>query len=125
MKARQAAKMREFRDALVTAGIVTLDAQARTLGLSRSTTWTILRGCHKSSGMSAAIINRMLAEPGLPSPIRDKIVEYVKEKMSGYYGDSQKKRSRFANKLTINCEDMCGQWSGGRNMSRSQKYSVG
>ena len=65
MKARQADKMREIGEALVTAGYDNLDDQATALGLSRSTTWTIIRGTHKSSGLSAAILNRMLSAPDL------------------------------------------------------------
>src|SRR5262249_11704985 len=43
MKARQSAKIREIAEALVCAGFVKLDAQAKVLGLCRSTTWTILK----------------------------------------------------------------------------------
>jgi DNA invertase Pin-like site-specific DNA recombinase len=56
MKARQSAKIRELREALVASGFLTLDEQSKALGLSRSTTWTILKGNHKASGLSAAII---------------------------------------------------------------------
>jgi predicted DNA-binding transcriptional regulator AlpA len=66
MKARQSAKIRELREALVASGFLTLDEQSKVLGLSRSTTWTILKGNHKASGLSAAIIDRMLAAPRLP-----------------------------------------------------------
>src|SRR5262249_19878861 len=66
MKARQAAKMRELGHALVDAGFLTLDEQSKALGVARSTTWTILRASHKGSGLSAAIIKRMLLSPQLP-----------------------------------------------------------
>ena len=42
VKARQSSKIRELGEALITAGFVSLDAQARVLGLPRSTAWTIL-----------------------------------------------------------------------------------
>jgi len=51
MKARQAAKIRELGHALVDSGFMTLDEQAKALGLARSTTWTILRASHKGSGL--------------------------------------------------------------------------
>ena len=86
LKARQAAKVREIGEALVTAGYDNLDAQAAALGLSRSTTWTIIRGTHKSSGLSAAILNRMLSAPDLHSLVRRKILEYTLEKSAGLYG---------------------------------------
>jgi hypothetical protein len=50
MKARQAAKIRQLGETLIATGFRRLDEQARVLGLSRSTTWTILNGNHKNSG---------------------------------------------------------------------------
>ena len=63
MRGRQRAKIREFRGALAAAGLPTLDKQAAVLMLSRSTTWNLLKGKHKGSGISAATINRMLLSP--------------------------------------------------------------
>ena len=80
MKARQSSKIRELGDALIAEGYLTLDEQARVLGLGRSTTWTILKGNHKTSGLSAGIINRMLAAPRLPALVRARILEYIDEK---------------------------------------------
>jgi hypothetical protein len=40
--------------ALIDAGLRTLDAQADALGLPRSTAWTIVKTCHKTSGLSGA-----------------------------------------------------------------------
>ena len=45
------------------------------------------QGHHKTSGLSVAIINRMLASPGLPPRVRLKIFEYIEEKSSGVYGE--------------------------------------
>jgi hypothetical protein len=100
-KTRQAAKIRELGDALIASGIVTLDAQAAALGLSRSTTWTILKGNHKSSGLSAAIINRVLATPQLPPLIHTKILEYVEEKTAGLYGDGKTGLRKYVALLSI------------------------
>src|SRR5262245_21005041 len=80
MKARQSTKLTEIKEALGTAGIHTLDEQARALGLNRITTWTILRDNHKNSGLSAATINRILAVPQMPPLVRAKVLEYVEEK---------------------------------------------
>jgi len=101
IKARQAAKIRELGEALATAGFRTLDRQANALGLSRSTTWTVLRASHKNSGLSAAIINRMLRAPQLPPPVRVKIFEYIKAKTTGSYGHSKTQRQLFAERLAI------------------------
>jgi len=81
LKARQSARIKEIGDALVAEGISALDQQAKALGLSRSTTWTIVKGNHKNSGLSAAIIKRMLSAPQLPSRVRLKIFQYATKNM--------------------------------------------
>ena len=100
MKARQSAKISELKEALATAGIHTLDKQAKALGLNRSTTWTVLQANHKNSGLSAATIGRILAAPQLPPLVRGKILEYVEEKAAGMYGHSAKLRRKFINSLS-------------------------
>jgi hypothetical protein len=101
MRERQSSKIREIRDAPLSGRFLTVDEQARLLGLSRSTTWTILKGTHKASGLSASIINRMLAAPQLPPLVRSKILEYVEEKAAGLYGGSSAQRHSFAARLSI------------------------
>jgi hypothetical protein len=100
MKALQSAKIRKIGDALRTAGYVTLDEQAVVLGLCRSTTWTVLRADHKASGLTAAVINRMLAAPSLPPSVSKKILEYVNEKAAGLYGHCAKRRRKFVANLS-------------------------
>ena len=80
MRARQSSKIRELGDALIAEGYLTLNEQARALGLGLSTTWTILKRNYKTSGLSAGIINRMLAAPRLPALVRARILEYIDEK---------------------------------------------
>ena len=92
-------KIRELREALVTAGYRHLTAQARALGLSRSTTWSILHANHKN-GVSGAVIKRMLDQPELPSLVRAEILEYVDEKSAGTYRHSEPQLRRFAASLT-------------------------
>src|ERR1700731_5084737 len=77
LKARQSSKIREIGEALITAGFVSLDAQAKALGLPRSTAWTILSAEHKDTGISARIICRMLSSERLPPLVSAKIMEYV------------------------------------------------
>ena len=101
MKALQCSKIREIGAALISAGFVSLDQQAGALGLCRSTTWAILQAEHKNSGLSATVINRMLAYPRLPAPVRVKLIEYVREKMAGSYGHSQGQLRRFANQVEL------------------------
>jgi hypothetical protein len=99
MKARQSAKIQKLGQALIDAGLCTLDEQANALGLPRSTAWTILKACHKSSGLSAMIIERMLVSPQLPPCARSIIVEYVEEKSFGLYGGSRRQQQQFAVRL--------------------------
>jgi hypothetical protein len=101
MKRRQSSKIRELAQAVKSAGFLTLDKQAKALGLSRSTAWTIRKASHKASGLSASIINRMLAAPDLPPLARSKILEYVEEKAAGLYGGTRSQRRKFAARLSI------------------------
>jgi len=121
MKLRQASKIREIGHTLVDVGFPTLDMQARALGLSRSTTWTILKASHKSSGLSAAIITRMLARPGLPPQVRLKIFEYINEKTAGLYGDSEARLRKFTTRLS----DAQRRKGDGNNMHYSLRLVLG
>lgn len=100
MKARQCAKIKEIGDALRSASYLTLDKQADALGLARSTAWTVLRAGHKTSGLTAAVIERMLAAPELPAAVHKKLLEYVAEKSAGFYGHCPKQRRRFLSALS-------------------------
>src|SRR5262245_12648745 len=101
LKARQAAKIRELWESVRTAGFRTVDEQAKVLGLSRSTTWTLRRANHKASGLSVSILNRMLSAPELPSVARTKILEYIEEKAAGLYGGSVNQLRRFAERVAV------------------------
>lgn len=98
-RARQSAKIREISEALQAAGLESLDEQAEAIGLSRSTTWSILRGHHKNSGLSTATISRILATKKLPIPVRNKLLEYVEEKAQGLYGDAPIRIEQFKERL--------------------------
>ena len=116
MKARQSAKIRELGQALIDAGLRTLDAQADALGLPRSTAWTIVKTCHKTSGLSAGSIERMLASK-LPPRARATIVEYVEEKSFGLYGGSRRQQQRFAVRLS----NTIASWSGSYETQRREE----
>jgi hypothetical protein len=106
MKARQSAKIREIADALISAGFRTIDAQAKILGVCRSTAWTLLKSTHKGSGLSAKVISRILAVRQLPPLVRTKVLEYVEEKASGQYGHSARLRRKFITALSKRHIDM-------------------
>jgi len=99
-KARQAKKISEIADALANVGYVTLDEQAKALGICRSTMWTLIKATHKTSGLSAHLIKRMLAAPQLPPPVREKINGYVCERLAGTFGHSQMQLRKFASRLS-------------------------
>lgn len=99
LKDRQASKIKELANELVAAGFVSLDDQASALGLSRSTTWTILKGKHKNYGLSAALIKRVLHKHDLDAGVRLKIIEYIREKATGSYGHNATQLRRFTRQL--------------------------
>jgi hypothetical protein len=100
-RALQTSKIREIGETLKAAGYRHIDSQAEALGLPRSTAWTILRGSHKHSGLTASVIHQMLNNKKLPEPVRSKIIEYVAEKLSGHHGHSEKQILYFFRRLSI------------------------
>lgn len=100
IKSEQSCRIRELRNTLLAAGFSALDEQAKVLGLTRSTTWSILNSNHKASGLSATIVNRLWEAPQLPSLTRAKILQYVREKATGLYGHSALQQRRFVARLS-------------------------
>jgi len=121
IKARQSAKIKEIGVALASLGYTGLDVQAKALGLSRSTTWTILHANHKSSGLSAKVINRMLAAPNLPALVRTKILEYAEEKVAGRYGHSNVARNKFATLLSVDLIEKKASISDAKSLPRNAR----
>ena len=101
LKADQSRKLGELREALLATGFHTIEMQSRALGVGRSTCWTIVAAAHKGSGLSAAIINRILVAPQLPMPARAKILEYVLEKADGQYGHSAAQCRKFIARIAM------------------------
>jgi hypothetical protein len=99
MRAKQRQRIRELRTALIRSGFVALDQQTTALGLSRSTTWAVLQGNHKCTGLRAALIARMLASPMLPDNAREILLTYIAERAQGIYGHGKKQRRRFVTEL--------------------------
>ena len=97
-KERQALKPAEIREALVAAGYDTTARQAAVLGLGRSTAWELLNG-DKKAGPSAKVIKRILSSPQVPMSVRQKIEQYVEEKVSGLYGHSETATRSFRNQF--------------------------
>jgi sulfite reductase beta subunit-like hemoprotein len=99
LKSRQCAKIVELRQSLTEAGLLSLDAQAAALGLARSTAWVVLKGDYKTSGLSAAIVKRILTSPKLPLSARQIIEEYLEQRLAGAYGHSEQRLRVFRAEL--------------------------
>jgi hypothetical protein len=97
-KAKQASKLAEIREALVSAGYDTSAKQAAALGVPRPTAWALLNR-DKRTGPSSVVIKRILLSPNLPPAARRKVEEYVEEKIAGLYGHAENRRRWFRNQL--------------------------
>jgi hypothetical protein len=100
MKAWQAAKLAEVREALVAAGYDTTAKQAAILGIGRSTAWVLLNR-DKKSGPSAKVIKRILSSPQVPKEVRLKVEQYVEDKIRGRYGHSKQRTRAFSNQFEL------------------------
>ena len=99
MKARQLLKIKELKVALIASEFLTLDQQAKALGLARSITWAVPGRKHKNSGLRVATINCIVNNPKLPPTVRTKLLEYIKGKSAGLYGHSKTQRRKFVARL--------------------------
>jgi hypothetical protein len=84
-------------DALISSGYVTLDQQAKALGLGRSTTWNITKNKHKLGRLSGKTIGRILTNPQTPPAVRAVVQQYLAERRRAV----QKKRNRLTPFLTM------------------------
>ena len=80
---RYAVKIQHIVDAIVAAGYLSLDSQAKALGVKRSTAWTIIKTKHKLDRLSGKTTDRMLANPELPPSVRTVIQRYLAERSGG------------------------------------------
>ena len=120
-KEKQALKLAEIREALVTAGYNTTAKQAAVLGLGRSTTWALLNR-DKRAGPSAKVIKRILSSPQVPKAVRRKVEQYVKQKIRGLLGIAKRRRGRLAINFS-RCERSRPDCFGSSPGSRSGVFS--
>ena len=97
-KEKQALKLAEIREALVTGGYDTIAKQAAVLGVGRSTAWWLLNR-DKRAGPSAKVIKRILLSPQVPKKVRLKVEQYVEDKIRGRYGHSKQRTRAFSNQF--------------------------
>ena len=64
-------------EALIRSGYRSLDAQARALGISRSTAWTIVSGKHKRGRLHVNTTVKILSNPALPVQVRAVVEAYA------------------------------------------------
>src|SRR5262249_31914293 len=74
---RRAAPLQQIAEALVEAGHKSLDAQAKALGVHRSTAWTIIKTKHKVGRLNTKTARRILANPHTPLSVRLLIQQYL------------------------------------------------
>ena len=97
-KEKQALKLAEIRQALVTAGYNTTAKQAAVLGIGRSTAWGFLNR-DKRAGPSAKVIKRILSSPRVPERARRKVEQYVEQKVRGFYGHCESATRSFGHQF--------------------------
>ena len=127
-RTRQASRIRDLRQALIEAGHKSLDQQATALGLCRSTTWTVLRGDHKCSGLGAALVARMWVTRELPPTARTILANYIIEKSQGAYGHKDDQRERFIAQLRrfgLKINQCCEALAAGYNILEEREEWLG
>jgi len=100
-KLRQAAKIKELEEVLLTLGYKSVDQRAAVLGLNRSTVWAIFNVEHTRGGLSSNTVKRLLAANAAPKELRQVVAEYVREKLAGAYGHSQSALKRFRTRANL------------------------
>jgi hypothetical protein len=58
-------------NAVIEAGFTSLDAQAKALGVSRSTAWTIMKAKHKLGRLNSKTARCIVANPNTPASVRE------------------------------------------------------
>ena len=74
----------QISKALIASGYLTLDAQAKALGIHRNTAWTIVNTKHKLGRLSAKTTQRILANPETPPAVRAVIEKYLAQRSKGF-----------------------------------------
>ena len=74
--------LRQISDTLIACGYTKLDDQAKALGVSRSTAWTIVKTKHKLDRLNNKTITRILANSETPQVVRAVVQQYLSEKVA-------------------------------------------
>jgi hypothetical protein len=76
--------LQHISNALIGCGYTSLDKQAKALGISRSTAWTIIKTKHKLGRLSTKTTKRILANPELPPSVRAVVQKYMAERSDAF-----------------------------------------
>jgi hypothetical protein len=70
-------ELERISEALIASGYISLDQQAKALGLHRNTAWTIINNKHKLGRLSNKTVGRILTNPQTPPAVRAVLVDYL------------------------------------------------
>jgi hypothetical protein len=76
---RPTSPFQQIAEALIEAGYKSLDAQAKALGIHRSTAWTIIKSRHKLGRLNTKTTQQILANPETPPAVRAVVEKYLAE----------------------------------------------
>jgi len=79
----------QIAEALVEAGYRSLDAQAKALGIHRSTAWTIIKAKHKLGRLHTKTTQKILENPETPLTVRAVVLRYLAERGESRLEDPQ------------------------------------
>ena len=77
---RYTVTLQSISEALIEAGFVRLDEQAKALGVHRATARTIIKHKHELGRLQRETVVRILANPGTPQSVRNVIEQYAAER---------------------------------------------
>jgi hypothetical protein len=111
---RRRTSIQQVVNALVAAGHVSLDEQAKALGVHRNTAWTIVKNKHKLARLLAKTTSRILANPETPPTLRAVVLRYLTERgesrsVASFASSERLHRSARkprANTLTKSCQNI-------------------
>jgi hypothetical protein len=81
---RYTVTLQNISEALIAAGFVSLDEQAKALGVHRATAWTIIKHKHKLDRLQRETVARILANPGTPRSVRSVVEQYAAERFDAF-----------------------------------------
>ena len=104
-KIRQAETIKKLTKALLAQGYRPgSERTAEILGMKgrRSTLWAMFNSEHKRGGLSSKTVKRLLSAKRLPKGIRKILTRYLRERLAGLYGHSNREIAAFRLGLGLN-----------------------